>query len=374
MPRFTNMLAEGMKGRGHTIEIWYPEPKATKMAFHLKLKKWFGYIDQFLIFPKEVREKLRFIPDNTLFVFSDQALGPWVPLVKDRPHVIHCHDFLAQLSAFDKIDEHRTSWSGKKYQKMIRDGFRKGQNFISVSNKTKDDLHDFLLSEPKRSEVIYNGLNQNFTAAPKKTVRADLTKNFGVNLENGYILHVGGNQWYKNRVGVIEIYTAWRKYSKNSIPLILVGESPNEGIKAIKESSDYQKDIHFFTGVKDEKVRQFYAGGSAMLFPSLEEGFGWPIAEAMASGCPLITTDKAPMTEVAGDAGFLIKRRPTLEKIVEEWAEESAVVLENVVNMTDSELEKCIERGIDNANRFDADEALGKIEKIYQTILKEGVL
>jgi glycosyltransferase involved in cell wall biosynthesis len=76
------------------------------------------------------------------------------------------------------------------------------------------------------------------------------------------------------------------------------------------ESSPYKADIHWLSGIDDEHVAHAYSGAAVFLFPSLGEGFGWPIAEAMASGCPVVTTDEAPMTEVAGEAGFLIPRRP----------------------------------------------------------------
>ena len=371
MPRFTNMLADGMKKRKHTVEIWSPQPKAVQLPAPKNMKKWLGYVDQFIIFPKTVRKRLKSVPEKTLFVFSDQALGPWVPLVKDRRHVIHCHDFLAQLSAYDKIKEHKTSWTGKKYQWLIRNGFRKGSNFVSVSNKTREDLHDFLLSPPKKSEMVYNGLNQSFFPKEKKNVQINVSNQTGINLNNGYILHVGGNQWYKNRIGVIDIYDSWRNDYNSNIPLILLGESPNETIKMAYQHSKYSGDIHFLEGIADELVREFYAGASALLFPSLEEGFGWPIAEAMASGCLVITTNKAPMTEVAGEAGFLIPRKLTSSIINPEWAKESAAVLNEVVTLPLDLREQYIENGLINAKRFDTEKTLNEIERVYLEIINE---
>ena len=60
----------------------------------------------------------------------------------------------------------------------------------------------------------------------------------------------------------------------------------------------------------DDLVKMAYVGASLFLFPSLAEGFGWPIAEAMASGCPVITTNKRPMTEVTKGTGRLIEKMP----------------------------------------------------------------
>src|SRR5690606_565450 len=99
MPRFARMLSEGMKEQGHKVEIWMPKPVFYNLPFLTILKKWMGYIDQFIIFPSQVKKRLHVCPDDTLFVFTDHALGPWIPMVAHRHHVIHCHDFLAQRSA-----------------------------------------------------------------------------------------------------------------------------------------------------------------------------------------------------------------------------------------------------------------------------------
>ena len=129
MPRYAQMLFDGMKLRGHEVEIWSPHPFFYLLPFR-SFKKWLGYIDQFIIFPFIVKLKLTFESRETLYVFADQALGPWVPLVSKRPHVIHCHDFLALESAMDLVPENPIRFSGKVYQKIIQKGFSNGKNFI----------------------------------------------------------------------------------------------------------------------------------------------------------------------------------------------------------------------------------------------------
>lgn len=369
MPRFAGMLAKGMKERGHRTEIWTPKAIAFNLPFPTSLKKWLGYVDQYVIFPKEVRDRLKKINSETLFVFTDQALGPWVPLVTDRPHIIHCHDFLAQFSAVEKNVENPIAWSGKQYQKMIYKGYSKGKNFISVSKKTRKDLHHFLSFNPDVSKVVYNGLNREFSPGEAQKMRQNLYKYFGIELSSGYILHVGGNQWYKNRSGVIEIYNAWRHTYNQSLPLLLIGESPNKNLEQKHVDSPYKNDIHFLTNVPDEVVKTAYSGATVFLFPSLAEGFGWPIAEAMASGCPVITTNEAPMTEVAGEAGFLIARQPQDLSHRKNWANDSSEILNSVINLTQQKRKECMEKGIVNARRFDKDDALDEIEKIYRLIL-----
>jgi glycosyltransferase involved in cell wall biosynthesis len=368
MSRYARMLSEGMSMRGHSVEIWTAQPYFSRLPLSGFLKKWLGYIDQFIVFPLEVKQKLKKQHADTLFVFTDHALGPWVSLVADRKHVIHCHDFLAQQSALGMIPENPTGWSGRKYQAFIRSGYRKGKNFISISKKTQADLHHFLDRVPSCSEVVYNGLNQSFEPGNTESARLLLSTQIELDLASGYLLHVGGNQFYKNRTGVLEIYNAWRKSTKNKLPLLMIGSTPSLELKNCWEQSPYKDEIYFLNQIDDQLLRLAYQAATVFLFPSLAEGFGWPIAEAMASGCPVITTAEAPMSEVAGNAGFLIPCKP-LEKS-NKWAVEAAKTVESIVSMNNSERELIIQKGLENANRFDSQNMLNQIEAIYKKLIQ----
>lgn len=369
MPRFARLLSEGMKKRGHKAEIVKPDPQFFNMPVPNGMRKWMGYIDQYVMFPRQVKSWLRTCQKDTLFVFTDHALGPWVPLVKDRPHIIHCHDFLAQRSALGEIPEHSTKLSGRLYQTFIRRGYSKGKNFISVSNKTKGDLHRFLSLPPTLSEVIYNGLNQSFSPENPDEARKALAEKTGIDLSAGYLLHVGGNEWYKNRSGVIEIYNVWRLAGGPKIPLLLVGKAPSHEIMQMYSQSPFKNEIHFLSGLRDEFVRFAYTGASVFLFPSLAEGFGWPIAEAMASGCPVITTDEAPMTEVGGDAAFYIPKRPLESTSVASWAMKGAEAVDDILALPTQKRRRLIDSSIANAKRFDPDVILDRIEEVYKNVL-----
>lgn len=369
MPRYTAMLANGMKKRGHPVEVFTPESRMYNFSSSKNIKKWLGYIDQYILFPRQVQQQLQQHPNDTLYIFTDHALGPWVPLVAHRPHVIHCHDFLAQKSAEGLIADHRLAWTGRMYQKYIRGGYCKGKNFISVSQKTREDLHTFLYNEPSSSDVVYNGLNKVFSPQDPSEARRLLSQKIGRNMTQGYLLHVGGNQWYKNRLGVVEIYDAWRSGGKQPLKLLMIGEKPNKDLYHKATQSPYYSDIAFVDNLSDEYVRSAYAGASVFLFPSLAEGFGWPIAEAMACGCLVITTNEAPMTEVAGEAGFFIPRRPQCVEGIKNWALGAALMIDEVLWLSSMERRKVMDTSLVNAERFDRELALDKIEKIYQTIL-----
>lgn len=369
MPRFARMLSDGMARRGHDTQIWSPEAVFSKMDTGPFLKKWFGYIDQYILFPRKVRRKIKQLPKDTLYVFTDQALGPWIPPFAKLPHAIHCHDFMALQSALGQFPENQVGWTGKLYQKLIRRGFSKGQHFISVSDKTKNDLQQFLQYKPKSSDVVYNGFHQPFEPNDEQNSRSILSERTGITLNSGYILHVGGNLWYKNRSGVIDIYNAWRGITNNNVPLLLIGEPPSAELVQKQMSSPYATDIHWLINIEDKFIRYAYSGATVFLFPSLGEGFGWPIAEAMASGSPVITTDEAPMSEVAGGAAFLISRKPADDRKASAWASNAAICLDKVMTLSPDKRYEIRRKGIENAKRFDTQKALDKIESIYSNII-----
>lgn len=372
MPRYANMLLHGMRERKHEVEVWSPKPRFYRLPMKTSLKKWLGYIDQYLIFPLEVKLKLRKYSKDTLFVFADQAQGPWVPLVNKRPHVVHCHDFLALKSALGTIPENPAGFTGKLYQNYIRNGFSKGKNFISISKKTQEDLHKLHKGSINSSVVCYNGLNRTFEILDTKASRINLGNHLHLDLSAGYILHVGGNQYYKNRKGVLEIYEAFRTNTNHKASLLLIGSKPSEELISCYKKSKYQEDIHFITNLSDEYINAAYSGATCLLFPSLDEGFGWPIAEAMASGCVVITTNSTPMTEVIGNADFfLIPRRPFDDSLSYDWATTALNQISKFLNLSEIERIECINSGLESIKRFDTIHFIDAIEKQYLSILEK---
>lgn len=368
MIRFARLLTTGMEAKGHSVSCWSPKPNYFNWPIPKLNKKWLGYIDQYLVFPREVKNKLKACPPDTLFVFVDNALGPWLPLVANRPHVMHCHDFLALRSALGEVPENPTSWTGRHYQKYICQGFNKGKHFVSVSYKTREDLHRFIKT-PLLSEVVYNGMNPLFRPHSGTQARYALSTLTNLDLSKGYLLHVGGNQWYKNRPGVLDLYNALRKYHDCSLPLLMIGPKPGSDLIARHQASTFRNDIDFLSNVNDDMVCMAYAGASLFLFPSLAEGFGWPIAEAMASGCPVVTTNEAPMTEVAGGAAILIDRCPQVAEAIDHWATSSAAIIHNALTQSPADRDSIIQEGQANAQRFAIGSYIDEIEQIYQQVL-----
>lgn len=368
MPRFAQMIVQGMLKRGYVVDVWSPTPFFYKISRVNSIRKWLGYLDQYVVFPIQTKVRLNRTPVDTVFVFSDQALGPWVPLIANRPHVVHVHDFMALRSALGEFFQNRTGWSGRLYQAFIKRGFGHGKVFVSASDKTRSDLHRFLSNTPSFSEVVYHGFNFSFRRLAKINCEALLSKAGILIPETGFLLHVGGNQWYKNRAGVLEIYRAYVRQAENPLPLWMVGALPTEALSLIARSIESPGEVRFIDNFSDEQVCAAYSSASLLIFPSLAEGFGWPISESMACGCPVLTTGEAPMTEVGGENAYYIPRQPDGE--IGDWAIQSASKVLEILSLPLDEKLRVQNFGFIHIMQFDEKKTLDAYEDIYLKTIK----
>lgn len=372
-PHFARMLAHAYRERGHTVEV--RQPRAVLRQFvGGRAAKWAGYFDQYLLFPREIRRRMRTDPARTLYVFCDQALGPWVPLVAGCPHVVHCHDLLALRSALGLVPENPTSFTGRIYQRYIRAGFRRARNFISISEKSRDDLHAFGGIAPAISEVVHNGLNHPYRRQAS-TIAREVLQRAGLPLPHpGVLLHVGGGQWYKNSPGVLRLYAHYVarcvQAGRSALPLWMVSPPPGAALQSALDAVPAQGAVRFFQGLDTDTLEALYSLADALLFPSLAEGFGWPIAEALACGCPVITTGEAPMNEVGGDHAHYLPRRRAHEPL-DDWAEHGARLLASVLDRPMAERQRAAEAACRWAERFDAGRAIDGYLRIYERVLAD---
>ena len=369
MPRFTKMLEQAYVARGHQVQVWLPLPKLYTLLSNTCLLKWAGYIDQYIFFPLWVRNQLKTQPDNTLYVFTDQALGPWVWLVKKKPHIVHVHDLLALRSALGDIPQIHVSRTGAIYQRYIRQGFRQARHFISVSNKTRDDLHSYGKVSPVISEVVYNG--QNFPFVPMLPEQArQCIANAGLPVPaEGMLLHISGNQWYKNVLGVIRMYAHYAQTSTNPLPLWLVGPHLNMELQAALDEVPPQGKVLFFYKLDNQVIQAAYSLSRAFIFPSHAEGFGWPIIEAQACGCPVITTADSPMNEVGGPVARYLPRLLPQDN-AQVWANNATAVLIELLNLDEAARADVVAQGIAWVERFNTDAAIEGYLRVYRQVVE----
>ena len=368
MPRFARMLEEAYLFRGHEVKVWSPQPVAYQLVPSGRFSKWAGYVDQYILFPLWVRKQLKKQSADTLYVFCDQALGPWVPLVKNKRHIVHVHDLLALRSALGDVPENPTSWSGRIYQRYIRRGFKQAKHFISISNKTRDDLHHFGQVSAMSSHVVYNGFNYPYSPMAKADAMRVLSE---VNLpahSDGMLLHLGGSQWYKNLAGVIRIYIEYVNVEKNPLPLWCISPNPNPRVQALLKLVPSNGKVLFFQGIDNHALQAAYSLARAFVFPSIAEGFGWPIIEAQACGCPVLTSDAAPMNEIGGvSCAYIPVLKPKDD--VELWAKNASNTLIALLSLNDAALNKRVAKGLTHVQQFNAESAIERYLECYQIAL-----
>lgn len=369
---FARMLVDAYRARGHSVTLRQPQGRVHGWVPAGRLSKWAGYVDQYLLFPPQLCDAVRSDAPDTLYVFCDQALGPWIPHVAHRPHVVHCHDLLALRCALGDVPENPTSHTGRIYQRYIRSGFRRARHFISISEKSRADLHRFGGVKPVTSEVVYNGLNHPYRPLRRDEASAVLAQAGLPAADRGCLLHVGGGQWYKNTAGVVRLYASYAqealRLGATPLPLWMVSPAPNESVRRALGHVPEQAEVRFFSGLSTDVIQALYSHAAALLFPSLAEGFGWPIAEAMACGCPVITTGDAPMNEVGGEIATYLPRLEVGDDVAA-WARFGAARVIHVLGRSKSERERNATRGREWAARFNAGAAIDSYLSVYQRVL-----
>lgn len=294
MLRFASLLAQALREQGLKVEV--TQPVSVLARFLPSWKKWqkvARMVDKFLIYPLVLRFTVRRFHRRTGGVVHllDQGNGVYVSTLRHLPLLVTCHDLIAVKESLGLL--RHPGFDGPKnslYQKRNLSGLRKARWFACVSQATKQDCVDLLGAEPCRCEVIANSLDP-FFAAPAGERPAWLPAR--------YLLSIGNAGWYKNRPGTLRIYAAMLALGCE-LPLVIMGGLLSNEEKELAASLHISEKLVHCRLPDDSAVRAAYAHAEALLFPSLQEGFGWPIIEAQAQGCLVVTTNRPPMTETGG--------------------------------------------------------------------------
>jgi glycosyltransferase involved in cell wall biosynthesis len=358
MLRFATALAEGLRTSGVEVQVIRPEPFFGKFKpGDSGVGKWLGYLDKFLVFPACLRRSAR-VAD--LVHICDHSSAMYVSQIVSRPHLVTCNDMLAIRSAHGEFPQNRTGWSGRILQRWILAGLRRVRRSTCISEATRRDVLRLTGHSADRVSVTYMG--QNFPYAPVaeisaaaarrrcgERVDASIFAKQGVPAEP-YILHVGGGQWYKNRSGVVAMHAALRARLGARTPRLLMVGPPCDA-----------PDVETRRGIGNAALAALYSGAELLLFPSLEEGFGWPIIEAQACGCRVLTTGKDPMTEIGGEAAFYLPD-PT-------DAIAGAKAIERILQQEDAARAESIRAGMENAARFSTERMIREYLALYREVL-----
>jgi len=354
MLRYAEFLRDGLAERGCHVELVQPPAIAGRLVGRNNpLFKWLGYLDKFVLFPFHLRLKAR---RAELVHICDHSNSGYLRWTGKTPTIITVHDVLAIRSGLGQFPQNPTGRTGRWLQRWILSGLESARHVISVSQKTKLDLETLLVSKPQ-IQVIHHALNWEYAPAPQSAIDAARSA-CGLGEGDEYLFHVGGNQWYKNRIGVMRIVAELRKLERfRNIKLILAGKPWTKDLRAFQRQHLPDNAIELIAP-SNEQIQALYSDALAFLFPSLEEGFGWPILEAQACQCLVITSDRPPMTEIAGEGAIFVEP-------------DNPIAAAATINARLVEAGRVKQQARENLKRYLKDEVITRYHDAYTSLIRE---
>ena len=268
--------------------------------------------------------------------------------------VVTCHD-LIELSYPDRYLSWRDGWAPGRLR-LDRRRFGSADHVIAVSETTANDLVTKLGILARKITVVHNGVDLTRWSARARPSDDPVLECHGLS-PRGYALYVGGSDWRKNPEGmcsalaaVPELELAWAGK---------LGDGERRSVEAIADRAGVLARVRLLGYVRDDELAALRRGALAELFVSRAEGFGYPVIEAMASGCPVITSNRSSMAEIAGDAALSVD------------PEDSAAIADALSTVVRSSAERVRlrEAGLSRCRRFGVDRMVAGTLDVYRRVL-----
>jgi len=293
----------------------------------------------------------------TLVHICDHSNAIYARDVRGIPIVTTCHDLLAVRGALGEKTDCPASFTGKLLQRRILAGLETTTAIGCVSQATLADV-DRLVTRHNgmpKIELITLGLNYPYRQLSQEEAHSRLSDYPVLKSGREFVLHVGSNLPRKNREGVLRIFDQCK--DKWSGLLVIAGEPLSNGLRSAAKQLGILDRIIEIPNATSELLEALYSCATALLFPSTFEGFGWPIAEAQACGCPVICTDREPMTEVAGTAGLR-----------HDIGDEAGFAADLLHLTNQEQRQHWSAKGLENARRFSSEEMIAKYRELYRSL------
>ena len=355
MSRFALMMLDGLIAAGVPAELIEPQPFFGRFRFAGRfVTKWLAYIDKFVLFPRRLRRRLKSAP--AVVHICDHSNAMYARGIHGIPVVVTCHDLLAVRGALGEQTDCPASLTGKLLQRWIVAGLRAATVVACVSKATLEDARRLVVrgdGKPKL-DVISLGLSYPYRKLAADEAQVRRARFPLLKADTPFVLHVGSNLRRKNREGVLRIFAQCQR-QWNGL-LVFAGEPLSAPLRSLGRQLGVLDRVVEVPDATSELLETLYNCATAFLFPSRFEGFGWPIIEAQACGCPVICSDRAPLPEVAGDAGLI----HPVEK------EESFAA--EIIRLTDpEERAKWSAKSLRNAQRFSTEKMIAEYISAYQS-------
>lgn len=265
---------------------------------------------------------------------------------------IHDLGFLFHPESFSKLQ-------GLRLKILTRKTAKRSQSILTGSNYSKNDIVRAYNLDPEKVEVVPHGISSLFKPnLSRETIQTVLDK---YKIQGDYILSVGRLNPRKNLNSLVQAFSDLKRTKQIPHGLVIVGQDDFETsqfIKSIKEN-DYSQQIIFTGFIPDEDLPFLYGGADVFVYPSVFEGVGLPVLEAMKCGTPVVTSNTTSLKEVVGDAGRMVD--PLDVKDI------TQAIFQVIC---DTELKTAlIEKGLARANQFSWEKTAQKTLEIYERIM-----
>lgn len=308
---------------------------------------------------KEQWELCSLVPACDIF-WSPHYNIPLLPVLAHK-RVVTIHD------TYHLAYQHTLSLAQKLYSNLLlRAAARVSDKVITVSEFSKKELQKYLNLKATAVEVIHNGLDkETYKQVDKVEAQRALKQSLPGLPERKFILFVGNVKPHKNLSTLVKAFSGLIDSTDEKYTLVIVGKKDGfitgdqDLFKLLRANHTLNQRV-FFTGQVSEKQLQFlYNSASLFVFPSMYEGFGLPPLEAMACGCPVITTETASMPEVCADAALYFP--PSDAAALEQRMQEA---------LTDEVLRAgLIERGLKQIHKYNWQQAAKQHQRVFESLL-----
>jgi glycosyltransferase involved in cell wall biosynthesis len=268
--------------------------------------------------------------------------------------VVTCHDIHSMIPPnLTEFKLHRGGLVRNLFKRLANGSFRKAELIIAVSENTKRDLINYLKIPEEKICVVYHGVNHDvFQPRDKEEARYQT----GISPDTQLVLSVCSNEPRKNIETLIEAIQILR-CSVPNLQLIHVGGLSSLSRHMVEEFN-LGDCVRALENVPEDQLALLYNAADVFVFPSLYEGFGMPPLEAMASGCPVIASDRSSIPEVVGNGGILINPRN---------AGFLAATIEKVLSNSDLRTDM-IQKGLSRASGFTWEKCVKETFGLYHTL------
>ena len=265
------------------------------------------------------------LADVRWYTLKEQILMPWyiwrekidlmhfhhfnIPILCPTKFVVTIHDLI--LIKYPSLRSTRLSpflykIKNTAYRFALNFAVRRSKRIIAVSEFTKNDILDNFSINPEKLVVSYEGVSKNLLGENTKDENKSILEKYKI--DKPYLLYVGNAYPHKNLEWLLDIF--YKDCVSMNIDLVLVGKEDYffkrlKEIKTKREKNNISSGRVIFPGyVPDIELRSLFQEAIAYVFPSKYEGFGIPPLEAMANKCPVISSNRASMPEILGEAAL----------------------------------------------------------------------